>query len=102
MTQAPHQLARFLVHEDRRILRVTIPAGIFRLKEFEPVDPSIYGDTDRWCATIEEAVSGSHPDFHRLFRSGSMLDLHESDITEIIDERSGDIVYASSHGTRTI
>ena len=103
MVKPPHQLSHILERDDSRVMRVTFSNGnIFRLRDFEQVDPSIYGDSDRWCATIEEAVSGNHPDFHRLFLPGSMLDSHESDITEIIDESSGEIVYASPHGTPTI
>ena len=81
-------------------MRVTFSNGdIFRLSDFEQVDPSIYGDTDRWCARVEEAVASMHPDFKRLYLPGSLLDLHESDITEVLDESSGEVCY---HATPTI
>ena len=81
-------------------MRVTFSdGGIFRLSDFEHVDPSIYGDTDRWCARVEEAVAGTHPDFKRLFLPGSLLDLHENDIIEVFDESLGEVCY---HATPTI
>jgi hypothetical protein len=100
MVKPPHRLSHVLGREDSRVLRVTLfDGGIFRLSDFEQVDPSIYGDTDRWSARVEEAVAGSHPDFKRLHRPGSLLDLHESDITEVLDESSGEVCY---HATPTI
>src|SRR5437763_3823737 len=99
MIKAPHQLSHILDHEDSRVMRVTFSDGIFRLSDFEQVDPSIYGDTDRWCARVEEAVAGTHPDFKRLFPSGSLLDLHEGDISEVLDESSGEVCY---HATPAI
>ena len=95
MVKSSHQLTDILDHEDSRVMRVTFANGnVFRLKEFEQVDPSIYGDTDRWC-TCREAVGGSHPDFKRLFLPGSLLDLHKSDIAEVLDEASGKSVTMS-------
>jgi hypothetical protein len=100
MVKPPHQLSHILDHEDSRVMRVTFSdGGIFRLRDFEQVDASIYGDTDRWCARVEEAVAGRHPDFKRLFLPGSLLDLHESDISEVLDESSGEVCY---HATPTI
>jgi hypothetical protein len=94
MVKPPHQLSHILDREDSQVLRLTFAdGGVFRLREFEQVDPSIYGDTDRRCARVEEAVAGTHPDFKRLFQRGSLLDLHESDISQIVDEFSGEVLY---------
>ena len=71
------------------VLRISFRHGdIFRLRDFSPVNPTIYGDADGWTATVVEAVRGHHPDFARLYRPGSGLDFFERDIAEIIDESS--------------
>jgi hypothetical protein len=71
------------------VLRITFRHGdIFRLQHFSIVNPTIYGHADQWTATVVEAVRGDHPDFARLYRPGSGLDFHESDISEIFDESS--------------
>ena len=75
-------------------LRVTFTHGdIFLLRDFDTVDATIYGDADRWTATVVQPVRGEHPDFARLFRPGSGLDFNESDIAEISDETSSTILY---------
>lgn len=66
---------------------------VFRLRGSFVVDHSIYGDTDKWCAEIVEAVSGSHPDFKRLFCAGDFLDFVESDIHAIHDDESGQLLH---------
>jgi hypothetical protein len=72
-----------------RVLRITFRGGdIFRLQSFSVVNPTIYGDADRWTSTVVEAVRGKHPDFSRLHRSGGGLDFNEKDIVEIFDESS--------------
>ena len=99
-----HQLAHILDCDDSRIFRVTDTCGdVFRLKEFEAVDASIYNDaTARWCARVEEPVSSSHPDFKRRYRPKSLLQLRECDIAQVIDELSDTVLYARDHGTPTI
>jgi hypothetical protein len=90
---------RFVEHfdiSDDCILRISFTGGdVFRLSGFGTVDPSIYGDTDRWTATVVEAVRGAHHDFARLYRPGSGLDFNESDITEIFNESSSTILFRS-------
>lgn len=92
-----HRFANYFDIPDVRVLRISFTCGdVFRLCGFLTVDPSIYGDPDRWTATVVEAVRGTHPDFARLFRPNSGLDFNESDITEIFDEASVTIVFRAT------
>ena len=76
------------------ILRVGFADGdVFRLRKFATVDPSVEGFADQWVATVVEPVAGRHPDFARLFHSGSALQFVESDIAEIVDDSSGTILF---------
>ncbi|MFN7813286.1 MAG: hypothetical protein ACK5SI_11570 [Planctomycetia bacterium] len=79
------------------VLRITFTDGdVFRLQGFQTVHPTIYGDADRWNASIVQPVRGKHLDFARLFRPGSGLDFNESDITEIFDEASSTVLFAAT------
>jgi hypothetical protein len=42
---------------------------------------------------VAEPVAGKHPDFARLFHPDSGVQFVESDITEIVDDRSGAILF---------
>jgi hypothetical protein len=86
----PRAVHRFAsVFATDRVLRITFRHGdIFRLRDFSVVSPTIYGDADRWTATVVEAVRGDHPDFARLYRPGFGLDFNEKNISEIFDESS--------------
>ena len=64
---------------------------ILRLVSFSIVDPSIYAISDQWTATVVESVEG------HSFRPGDGLDFVESDVVEIVDERSAQIVYPHDH-----
>ena len=78
------------------VLRITFADGdIFRLRDFSTVHPTIYGDADKWTATVVEPVSGRHPKFEKLYRSGSGVDFVEKDIAEIFDETLQKIVYVA-------
>ena len=91
---ASHRFGEFFEADDSRIFRITLEGqDVFRLQTFSIVDPAIYGVPDQWNALVVEPVSGRHPDFHRLFLAGSGVDFVESDITEIIDEQSGCVIY---------
>ena len=80
------------------VLRITFTDGdIFRLKDFETVHPTIYGDADRWTAIVVQPVRGKHPDFARLFHPGSGIDFNESEISEIFDEASSTILFAATN-----
>jgi len=91
---AAHRLSTIFSTEG--VLLITFTDGdVFRLKGFQTVHPTIYGDADRWNASIVQPVRGKNLDFARLFRSGSKLDFNESDIKEIFDEASSAIVFAA-------
>ena len=95
MVEAPHKLSHILDQPDSRVLRIRFIDGcVFRLSELEPVDTSIYGDTDRWCGRVDEPVSGTHPKFKHLYPVGSCVDIHEHDIAEVIDESLDTVIYA--------
>jgi hypothetical protein len=80
------------------VLRVTFSDGdVFRLQDFDTVDPTIYGNADQWIATIVQPVGGKRPNFARLFRPGSGLQFKESDIVEIFDEASFTILFAATN-----
>jgi hypothetical protein len=97
---AAHQFGDLFRGDDSRVLRVSFSDGaVFRLRGFSVIDPSIYGDADKWMASVEEAIAGHHPDFRRLFPVGSSLDFVESDITEILDEGTGDTLFTRASGT---
>jgi len=84
----------FFEADESRIFRITLRGeDVFRLKSFYIVDPSIYGISDQWNAVVIAPISGRHSDFHRLFAAGSTIDFVESDITEILDEQAGSIIY---------
>lgn len=97
MTMTPSASRRFsevFEADDSRIFRITFRGeDILRLQSFVIVDPSIYGISNQWSAAVVEPISGSHPDFQRLFHPGSGIDFVESDITEIVDEQAGAIIY---------
>jgi hypothetical protein len=77
-----------------RVFCVSFKDGqVFRLRQFSIIDHSVYGDSDRWCAEVVEAVSGGHPDFKRLHRPGNFLDLLESAIASIRYDETGQLVY---------
>jgi hypothetical protein len=79
------------------ILRITFSYGdVFRLQDFSVVNPTIYGDADRWTATVVEAVRANHRDFARLHRAGSGLDFNEKDIAEIFDEASSTSLFKAT------
>ena len=81
-------------------LRITFSHGdILVLAECEEVDPSIYDEKGRWCCDIVEAVSGNRPKFKKLFRSGGKIDIHYSEIIEIIDHRTEAILYPDAEAT---
>jgi hypothetical protein len=83
----------FRNHEFAR-LKITLKHGdTFVLEGFDPVDPNIYNDKGRWCATVIEAVSGKSPIFKKLFLPGSGLDILEEDIQEIVNAASGQILF---------
>jgi hypothetical protein len=60
---------------------------ILRLASFSIVAPSIYSISDQWTATVVESVAW------RSFRPGVGLDFVESDVMEIVDESSAQVVY---------
>ena len=89
-----HALGHLLETADDPVLRVELKSGdVFLLRSFEVVDASIYDEADRWCASIVEAVSGSNPLFHRLFKPGGLVDVNESDFARIEDAKSGDLLF---------
>ena len=93
---ATHRFRALFEADDSRVFRITFCDGdIFRLRLFSVVDPSIYGDADKWTAEVVEPVRGRHPKFEKLFHSGSGVDFVESDITEIFDETLQKVVYVA-------
>ena len=103
MSSSPHQLRPVLRRDGPDVLRVSFTdGGVFRLRDLEPVDPSIYDDTDRWCARVVEAVSGSHREFARLYPAGSLVDIHEAEIREVFDESADRVVYVREQAAPSI
>ncbi len=89
-----HQFGEFFEADDSLIFRITFECeDILRLRSFFIVDPSINEISDQWTALVVEPIAGKHPDFHRLFHSGSGIDFVESDITEIFDEKADLVIY---------
>jgi hypothetical protein len=88
---------RFSAHFRQRsdpVLRVSFVHGdVFRLRGFSTVDPSVEGFADQWTATVVEPVAGKHPDFKRLFHPDSGVQFIESDISEIVDDSSGTVLF---------
>ena len=77
------------------VLRITFTdGGIFRLKDFDTIHPTIYGDADGWTATVVEHVCRTHPKFKHLMRPGSGVDFIESDVVEIFDETCSKLLFS--------
>ena len=94
-----HRFRAMFEADASHIFRIALCDGdIFRLRSFSVVDPSIYSISDQWTAVVVEPISGRHPDFHKLFHSGSGIDFVESDIVEIFDETAGEAVYVAEPG----
>ena len=75
-------------------LRIIFKNGdIFVLELEHELDPEIYCEDGRWYCYIVEAVSGSHPKFHKLFKSGGGLDIFEKDIKSIIENKTSQVLY---------
>ena len=92
---AAHRFTGHFDGPDEFVLRIRFTWGdVFRLCRFETVDPTIYGDADRWNAEVVQAVHGKHPKFERHFRVGSLLDFNETDVAEIIDDATGLSLYS--------
>jgi hypothetical protein len=87
----------FLLAASRdRVFRITFRNGeVFHLREFAQIDASIYGYPDGWSATIVAFEKPASEDRVKLFRPGSGIDLYESDINEIADVATGDILFSS-------
>ena len=100
MSAAPvssHRFESLFGADDSRVLSLHFHDGdISHLRCFCIVDPSIYGDPDRWSAIIVEPVSGRHPDFKRRFAAGKGLDFVESDVTSVADILTGDVLFSKS------
>jgi hypothetical protein len=93
---AAHRFHRYFTADEDRVLRVTLSHGdVLRLRAFSVVNPTIDGIADEWTATVVEPVAGTHPDFARLFHAGSGVDIVESDITEIVDDASGTVLFSA-------
>ncbi len=89
---ASHRFGKFFSADESRVFRITFRDGmILRLVSFSVVDPSIYAISDQWTAVVVESVAG------RFFCPGGGLDFVESDIIEIVDESSAEIVYPDDH-----
>jgi hypothetical protein len=89
-----HRFSKLFHAEGDPVLRISFVHGdIFRLRSFSSVDPSEEGFPDQWVATVVEPVAGKHPDFARLFHPDSAVQFVESDISEIVDDRSGAVLF---------
>ncbi len=94
--EATHQFQELFETDEVRVFRITFRhEDTFRLRCFSIVDPSIYVIADQWTALVVEPVSGKRPQFHKLFPPGSGIDFVESDITEIADDATGEVIYRS-------
>ena len=77
-------------------LRITLKCGdVFVLELDGEVDEETYGENGIWLCWIVEAVDGKNPQFHKLFKAGNGLDIYENDICEIVDTKSGRILYSN-------
>ena len=94
MTPLRNKASLALALRSPEVLLVHFTDGEFYcIRGCYPVDPSIYGDSGRWSATVVESVSSLRPNFARLHTIGSGLDFLESDIEKITDQASGVVTY---------
>ena len=94
LPRATHRFRLLFESDAARVFRVTFNNGdTLLLRRFVFIDPSVNGILDEWSAEIVEAISGAHPDFHKLFHPGSGIDFGESEIAEIIDASNGALIY---------
>jgi hypothetical protein len=96
-SQSVPEIKQILEAFDESVVRITFSNGdIFVLEPDHEVDFETYQEDGRWYCHIVEAVSGTHPDFHRLFKPGGCLDIFEQDILEIKDESTNKIIYPTN------
>jgi hypothetical protein len=96
-SQSVPEIKQILEASDDSVVRITFRDGdVFVLETDHEVDFETYQEDGRWLCYIVEAVSGKHPDFHRLFKPGSGLDIFEQDILEIRDEATDKLLYTTN------
>lgn len=99
--RAVHRFRLLFEGDARRVFRIAFQNGdTFLLRHFIFIDPSANQMPDEWSAEIVKAISGAHPDFYKLFHTGSALDFVESEIAEIIDASNGALIYQTKHAVR--
>lgn len=92
--RAIHRFRLLFEADAQRVFRITFQNGdALLLRHFVFIDPSVNEMPDEWSAEIVKAISGAHPDFHKLFHSGSPLDFVESEIAGITDESNDALIY---------
>ncbi len=88
------EVKKVLESNIENILHITLKNGDIFILELEyELDPEIYDEDGRWYCNIVEAVSGSHPKFHKLFKSGGGLDIFENDIESIKNDKTAQVLY---------
>ena len=104
MPDVLHQLKRvFGGAEDQRIYRVTFRDGdVFRLRQLQASSHSSETGSPQWLAeTVQRAAAGALRS-HFSFTPGDFLEFAEADILEVVDDQTGQTLYASHDGTQTI
>jgi hypothetical protein len=88
-----HHFGQLFQRPGAGVFRIKLNDGkLFRLRKFEIFDPETYGQADAWSAEVVESAAKNWPDFQ--MKPGQLLGpLLESDITEIFDEGSNEIVF---------
>ena len=82
-----------------RVLRISLLDGkVFRLRSFVQIDSSVYDRPDGWNAVIVECLAPDHAWNRRVFHAGGGLDFYESNVSAIVDERTGDVLFSAPIG----
>ncbi|XHR30860.1 MAG: hypothetical protein ACFUZC_09900 [Chthoniobacteraceae bacterium] len=93
MSELTHKLESLLEPRASHCLRIKIhTSDVFVIRDIYALDKSIYGLDGGWSGTI---VSTSGLSFCKknLFKDGSGVDFYESDVSEIFDETTDELIY---------
>jgi hypothetical protein len=104
MPDVVHQLEKvFGGSDDERTYCVTFhDSDVFRLRQCQPSSHSSGSGSPQWLAEIVERVASGPLRSHFSFTAGDFLEIAESDITEVVDEQTGQRLYIHTDGTPTI
>lgn len=75
-------------------LRITLAWGdVFVLELEYELDEEEYDEDGIWYCNVVEAVSGVSPQFHKLFRPGSGLDIREDSVALVSNNKTSELLY---------